>query len=79
MSNYTKSTNFTAKDSLSSGNAGKIIKGSEFDTEFNAVAVAVATKIDDGGTATNLTLSSPVLTGTMTGTGIISGGTFDGS
>ncbi len=31
MSNYVKSTNFTAKDSLPSGDANKVIRGSEFD------------------------------------------------
>lgn len=55
MSNYTKATNFAAKDSLPSGNAGKIVKGTELDTEFNNISVAVATKAD---------LASPTFTGT---------------
>lgn len=55
MSNYVKSTNFTSKDTLPSGSALKIIKGAEFDTEFNAIATAVSTKAD---------LASPTLTGT---------------
>lgn len=55
MSNYTKSTNFTSKDSLPTGDSLKIIRGSEFDTEFNAIATAVATKAD---------LASPTFTGT---------------
>lgn len=46
MTEYVKSTNFTSKDSLSSGNPSKIIKGAEFDTEFNNIATAVATKAD---------------------------------
>lgn len=57
MANYTKATNFTAKDSLPSGNAGKIIKGAEIDTEFTAIASAIASKAD---------LNSPALTGTPT-------------
>lgn len=57
MTNYTKSTNFTSKDSLSAGDPLKIVKGSEFDTEFNAIATAVATKAD---------LANPALTGTPT-------------
>jgi|TARA_R100001460_G_C3453468_1_gene165009 phage gp45-like len=57
MSNYTKTTNFTAKDSLPSGDSGKVIRGSEFDTEFNAIATANATKAD---------LASPTFTGTVT-------------
>lgn len=61
MSNYTKVTNFTAKDSLPSGNANKVVRGSEIDTEFNNVATAIATKTDNasanitGGTITGIT------------------------
>ena len=54
MSDYTKSTNFATKDNLSSGNALKIVKGTEIDTEFNNIATAVATKAD---------LASPTFTG----------------
>lgn len=57
MSNYVKATNFTAKDSLPSGNAGKIIKGTELDTEYTAIASAISSKAD---------LNSPALTGTPT-------------
>ena len=57
MSNYTKTTNFLAKDSLPENDSGKIIKGSEFDTEFNALQTAVNTKAD---------LASPALTGVPT-------------
>jgi len=57
MTNYTKSTNFATKDALASGNALKIVKGTEIDTEFNNIATAVATKAD---------LASPTFTGTPT-------------
>lgn len=57
MANYVKATNFTAKDSLPSGNAGKIIKGAEIDTEYTAIASAISSKAD---------LNSPSLTGTPT-------------
>jgi hypothetical protein len=57
MSDYTKSTNFATKDNLSSGNALKIVKGTEIDTEFNNIATAIATKAD---------LTSPTFTGTPT-------------
>jgi hypothetical protein len=57
MSNYVKATNFTAKDSLPTGNSGKIVKGAEIDTELSAVANAVASKAD---------INSPNLTGTPT-------------
>lgn len=54
MSDYTKTTNFAAKDSLPSGNAAKVVKGTEIDTEFNNIATAIATKAD-GTTAINTT------------------------
>jgi hypothetical protein len=37
MSNYTKLTNFAAKDALVSGNPAKVIKGSEVGAEFDAM------------------------------------------
>jgi hypothetical protein len=55
MSNYIKATNFTAKDALPSGNAGKIIKGTEIDVEYTAIATAIASKADT---------NSPTFTGT---------------
>lgn len=62
MSDYTKSTNFATKDNLSSGNALKIVKGTEIDTEFNNIQTAVATKAD---TTSPTFTGSPVLpTGT---------------
>jgi hypothetical protein len=57
MSNYVKATNFYAKDALLTGDPAKIIKGSEIDAEYNAIATAVSTKAD---------LNSPVLTGVPT-------------
>ena len=55
MSNYTQSTNFATKDALTSGDPLKIVKGTEINTEFVNIAVAIATKAD---------LASPTLTGT---------------
>ena len=57
MSDYSKSTNFTSKDTLPTGNSGKIVKGTELDTEFTAVSSAIASKAD---------ISSPALLGTPT-------------
>jgi len=59
---------------LPSGDAGKIIQGTEFNTEFDNIATAVATKAD---------LASPTFTGTvtipnLTFTGTMSTGTIDG-
>ena len=55
MSDYVQSTNFATKDALSSGNPLKIVKGTEINTEFANIAIAVATKAD---------LASPTFTGT---------------
>jgi hypothetical protein len=46
MSNYTKLTDFASKDALPTGNAAKIVKGTEIDDEFEAIETAVATKAD---------------------------------
>ena len=51
MSNYTKSTNFATKDSLTTGDPAKIIKGTEINTEFDDISTAVATKTDNAGAA----------------------------
>jgi hypothetical protein len=67
MSNYTKATNFAAKDSLPSGNAGKIIKGTEIDTEYNAIASAISSKADtDSPTLTGTPLAPTASAGTNT-------------
>jgi hypothetical protein len=55
MSNYTQSTNFATKDALPSGDPLKIVKGTEINTEFVNISVAIATKAD---------LVSPTFTGT---------------
>lgn len=47
MSNYTQTTDFSAKDSLASGDANKIITGASVDVEFAAISTAIATKADD--------------------------------
>ena len=46
MADYTKTTNFTAKDALSTGDPLKLIKGSLFDTEFDNIATAITSKYD---------------------------------
>ena len=71
MSNYVKSVYFTAKDTLPTGNAAKVVRGAELDTEYTAIAVAVSTKADS---------ANPTFTGTVTLgdslVGIVDGGTY---
>ncbi len=67
MSNYTKATDFAVKDSLSSGNPNKLVKGTEIDTEFNAIASSVNSKADK---------ASPALTGTATAVNLTVTGTL---
>ena len=61
MSNYTKTTDFEAKDSLPSGDSGKVIKGAEFETEFDNISTAIATKADVAGPTFTGTLTAAVL------------------
>ena len=77
MSNYTKTTNFTAKDTLPTGNPAKIIKGSDFDIEFDALVTAVASKANSESPTFTGTVTIPTLTvsGTLTA-GTITGGTY---
>lgn len=70
MSNYTKTTNFTAKDSLASGDPSKVVRGSEIDTEFTNIATAVNSKADT---------SAPTFTGTLTAADLTVSGTFSGT
>ena len=67
MSNYTKSTDFAIKDSLASGNPSKLVKGTEIDTEFNAISSAVNSKADK---------ANPTFTGTITAANLTVSGTF---
>ena len=74
MSNYTKITNFAAKDAMVSGNPAKVIKGTEVGAEYDAIAVAVNSKANT---------ASPTFTGTvtmanLTATGTVNLSTVDG-
>jgi hypothetical protein len=57
MTAYTKSTNFATKDTLTSGDPLKIVKGTEINTEFDNIQTAVNSKSDT---------ASPTFTGTVT-------------
>ena len=77
MANYTKTTNFTAKDALTSGDPAKVIKGAEFDVEYNNIQTAVNSKVNtNNGTLTGTTTANTVnVTGTLSA-GLIDGGTY---
>jgi len=68
MSNYTKITNFAAKDAMVSGNPAKVIKGTEVGAEFDAIAVAVNSKANT---------ASPTFTGTVTMANLTAAGTVN--
>jgi hypothetical protein len=55
VSQYTKATNFAIKDGLTTGDPAKVVKGTEIDTEFTAIASAISSKSDS---------NSPTFTGT---------------
>lgn len=76
MSNYVKSTNFTAKDTLPTGNANKVVRGAELDTEYTAIAVAVSTKADTASPTFTGTLTADNVTITGSVNGTINGGTY---
>lgn len=57
MTDYVKSTSYALKDSLPSGDPLKIVRGTEIDTEFNNIAIAIGSKANS---------LSPALTGTPT-------------
>jgi hypothetical protein len=86
MSTYTKATNFTAKDALSTGNPQKIVRGSELDTEFVAIQTAVNSKSDSAsptisGTAVIAALTvtgNETVGGTLTVTGALEAASING-
>ena len=80
MSDYTKSTDFASKDSLPAGNSGKIVKGTEIDTEFNNIATAIATKADSANPSFSGTAAFATLTATSAtiNSATVSGGSITG-
>ena len=76
MTDYTKTTNYAAKDALVSGNPAKVVKGTEVNTEFDNIATAVATKANIAGPTFTGTTTAADLTVSGTFTGTIDGGTY---
>ena len=77
MSNYSKVTDFAAKDGLSSGNSLKVVRGTEIDVELELIETAVNSKTDGANaTLTGTTaITTLALSGEMT-SGTIDGGTY---
>lgn len=67
MSDYTKTTDFAAKDSLPSGDPAKIIRGTEFNVEFVNIATAIRSKVDSN----NAVLTGVTNVEDLTVTGIV--------
>jgi hypothetical protein len=72
VSNYTQSTNFATKDALTSGDPLKIVKGTEINTEFVNISVAIATKLD----STSSIISGATINNSTIGTTTPSTGAF---
>lgn len=60
MSDYTKLTNYAVKDGYTSGTPAKVVKGTELDDEFNAIATAIATKLDNTDLVDILAAAYPI-------------------
>lgn len=67
---YTKTTDFTSKDSLLAGDPAKVVKGSEIDTEFDNIENVIGTTTGSGAVvlATSPTLVAPALGTPSSGT-----------
>lgn len=69
MTDYTKTQSYTPKDALTSGDAEKLILGSDWDAELDLIVTAIASKYDSSDIATqaqaeagvnNTTLMTPL-------------------
>ena len=66
MSNYTLAVSWSGKDALADSDAGKVISGADFNTEFTAVQTAVNTKADLAGSASQAFAAVTASAGTNT-------------
>lgn len=86
MTQYVKSTNFTSKDTLLTGNPSKLVRGTELDIELNAIQVAVNSKADAANPTFTGTLNASALAvsgnqtvgGTLTVAGLLTANSIDG-
>ena len=66
MANYTIAVGWSGKDALADSDAGKVISGADFNTEFTAVQTAVNTKADLNGSASESFSAATAGSGTNT-------------
>lgn len=66
MANYTIAVGWSGKDALADSDAGKVISGADFNTEFTAVQTAVNTKADLAGSASQAFSATTATAGTNT-------------
>ena len=66
MANYTIAVGWSGKDALADSDAGKVISGADFNTEFSAVQTAVNTKADLAGSASQAFAAVTASAGTNT-------------
>ena len=66
MSNYTIAVAWSGKDALADSDANKVISGADFNTEFLAVKIAVNSKADLAGSASQAFSATTANTGTNT-------------
>jgi hypothetical protein len=75
LSNYTKTTDFSAKDALASGDANKVVSGTEIDAEFDAIQTSNNTKTNKSVPATTSNLAGLTSAGDLEDSGWLFSGT----
>lgn len=71
MTDYVKATDFASKDTLSSGDPLKKVRGVEIDAEFTAIQTSIATKLDKASPAMTGTPTAPTPSVGATGTQVV--------
>ena len=73
MTDYTVDADWSGKDTLTSSNPLKVVKGSEFQIEFDAISTAIATKFDSSSA---VDINSGAIDNTTIGATTAASGTF---
>ena len=70
MSDYSRNSDFSAKDALATGNPNKLIKGSEVDEEFDDIVVMSGTKADKAVPSATNNIALLSVTGNLVDSGL---------